>query len=96
MSATRERLKEVYGADDSSLNGHRPVNVGTVERGLSVAAGAVLAVYGLKQRSLPGLCAAAAGGALIYRGATGHCHAYEALGINSAYGRAGLPGLRAL
>jgi uncharacterized membrane protein len=62
------------------------VNVGRVERWLSMAAGGALAAYGLKRRELPGGAAALAGAALLYRGATGHCDVYQALGINSAGG----------
>jgi uncharacterized membrane protein len=32
---------------------------------------------------LPGLLVAAVGGALVHRGATGHCHAYDALNIDT-------------
>ena len=62
------------------------VNVGGIERVVSMVAGATLAVAGLQRRTLPGAVAAVLGGALVYRGATGHCSAYEALGINSAQG----------
>jgi uncharacterized membrane protein len=62
------------------------VNVGRVERWLSMVAGGALAAYGLKRRELPGGAAAIAGAALLYRGATGHCDVYQALGINSAGG----------
>ena len=60
------------------------VNVGQGERAISAVAGGALALAGLKMRSLPGVLLAAVGGALVYRGASGHCHAYEALGINTA------------
>ena len=58
------------------------VNIGRVERWLSMAAGGALAAYALKRRELPGGAAALAGAALLYRGATGHCDIYHALGIN--------------
>src|SRR5439155_25922665 len=44
--------------------------------------GGALAVYGLARRSLGGLVLAALGGLLAYRGITGHCDAYEALGVD--------------
>jgi len=59
-------------------------NVGDMERAVSVAAGSIVALLGLSRGSLPGLLGIAVGGSLIYRGATGHCHMYEALGINTA------------
>ncbi len=60
-------------------------NVGDAERGASIAAGSILALFGAARRSLPGLIAAGIGGALIYRGATGRCAAYEKLGIDTAH-----------
>jgi hypothetical protein len=60
------------------------VNVGQGERWLSVLAGGVLGGYGLSRHSLWGLALVGIGGALAYRGLTGHCPAYEALGINTA------------
>jgi uncharacterized membrane protein len=60
------------------------VNVGPEERAASTVAGAVLAGIGLGRGGLVGLLFAAAGGALAYRGVTGHCSAYAAAGINTA------------
>ena len=60
------------------------VNVSRVERWLSMVAGGALAAYGLKRREMPGGAVAIAGAALLYRGATGHCDLYQALGINRA------------
>lgn len=59
-------------------------NVGEPERWLSVIAGSAIAAYGLKMRSIPGLVLAGVGGALVWRGATGHCNVYESMGISSA------------
>jgi uncharacterized membrane protein len=59
-------------------------NVGNAERQLSLAAGAILAVLGLTRGNLPGLLVAGTGGALAYRGVTGYCHMYNALGVNTA------------
>src|SRR5215471_18620365 len=60
------------------------VNVGSAERSASVAAGAILAVLGISRRSLPGMLVAGLGGMMLYRGATGHCHLYDAMGIDTA------------
>jgi uncharacterized membrane protein len=62
------------------------VNVGRFERWLSMAAGGALAAYALRRRSIPGSIAALAGAGLLYRGATGHCDVYQALGVNRAGG----------
>lgn len=61
-----------------------PVNVGDTERAISVAAGAIAVLMGLSRRSVPGLVCAGVGGAMIYRGVTGHCHAYSALGVDTS------------
>jgi uncharacterized membrane protein len=59
-------------------------NVAEPERWVSVIAGSALAAYGLKLRSIPGLVVGAIGGALIHRGATGHCLVYESMGMTTA------------
>jgi uncharacterized membrane protein len=60
------------------------VNVNQQERTPSAVLGAVLLLIGLGRRSLGGAVVALAGGELLYRGLSGHCHLYEALGINTA------------
>jgi uncharacterized membrane protein len=59
-------------------------NINNAERWFSVVAGTALAAYGLTRRSVPGLLLAVGGGALAWRGATGHCMAYRILGISTA------------
>jgi uncharacterized membrane protein len=68
------------------VRGHtaRGINVGSSERIFSILGGAVLGLYGLARIRLSGVVLAALGGALIYRGVTGHCGAYESLGIDRA------------
>src|SRR5436190_5126854 len=64
------------------------VNVADFERWASALGGAALTAYAIKQlkdRSPSGPALAAAGTALIYRGATGHCPVYSAAGINTAH-----------
>jgi uncharacterized membrane protein len=75
--------RNAFGERRLSESG-REVNVGDQERAVSVAAGSILALLGLSRGSLPGLLVAGVGGALAYRGVTGHCHAYQALGVNTA------------
>ncbi len=60
------------------------VNVGDTERLLSFVGGTALGLFGLSRGSLGGLALAAAGGSLVYRGATGHCSLYQALDISTA------------
>jgi uncharacterized membrane protein len=60
------------------------VNVGDIERWASLLGGGALALFGLSRGSLGGLGLAALGGVLAYRGATGHCNVYGALGLSTA------------
>ena len=59
------------------------INVPSPERIGSLAAGVGLVAYGLSRKSFGGALLALLGGALIGRGATGHCALYQTLGINS-------------
>jgi uncharacterized membrane protein len=68
----------------SDISREQWLNVGDTERIVSASAGAILVAQGLVRRDLVGWLIAGIGGALAYRGATGHCHAYEAAGLNSA------------
>jgi uncharacterized membrane protein len=61
-----------------------PQNVSTEERVISTVVGGALIVSGIARGSLGGLALAAAGGGLLHRGVSGHCLAYEFLGINRA------------
>jgi uncharacterized membrane protein len=59
-------------------------NVGDRERLLSAVTGVALGAVGLHRKGIPGLIIASLGGALIYRGASGYCSTYSALGMNTA------------
>lgn len=59
-------------------------NISDLERWISMAAGAGLTLYGLSRARKSGWLLATLGGMLAQRGATGHCHVYEALGVNTA------------
>lgn len=60
------------------------VNVDGTERMASTALGGVLLLLGLRNRSIGGLVTALAGGTLVYRGLSGRCSVYQALGVNTA------------
>jgi Protein of unknown function (DUF2892) len=60
------------------------INVGANERLCCSLAGGALALFGLSRVSWAGLAIAAVGGALLYRGTTGHCYLYSAMGVNTA------------
>jgi len=68
--------------EDRDINSQ--VNVGRVERWMSLVAGAALAAYAIRRRTPASGAGAIAGAALMYRGATGHCDVYQRLGINRA------------
>ena len=73
-----------FPGDAEDARAHSSRNVSDAERWASVAAGAGLVLLGLRKRSAAGLALAGMGGLLMRRGATGHCHTYEALGLNTA------------
>jgi len=75
--------------DSVSSTSHSEQNVAPLERMASAAIGAAAIGYGLSRRSLAGFFLAAFGGALLHRGVTGHCYAYDALGIDTRNTSAG-------
>ena len=68
--------------EDARVRSRR--NISDVERWLSAIAGTALTAYGLSRRRPSGWALTALGAMLVQRGATGHCHTYEAFGINTA------------
>lgn len=84
---TSETLDRKHNVEDARYTFEnmpsRHINVGESERWLSVAGGLGLVLYGLKTRGLMGLTLGAIGGAMLYRGSTGHCPAYESLGLST-------------
>jgi|SRR5579884_91380 len=63
---------------------HDARNVGQVERSVSLATGVLLAVLGVRRRGILGAIAATVAAELLYRGATGFCPVYAALGIDTS------------
>jgi uncharacterized membrane protein len=59
-------------------------NVNNVERAASTIAGGALLAYGLKTGGVGGTLLSILGGEMLFRGTTGHCHLYDALGVNTA------------
>jgi uncharacterized membrane protein len=59
-------------------------NINQQQRIVSALAGTALLLAGLTRGRWSGLLLGGTGAALIYRGATGHCELYHALGINTA------------
>ncbi len=58
-------------------------NVNSVERAASAIAGGAMLAYGLKQGGVGGTILSILGGGMLVRGATGHCHVYDALGVDT-------------
>jgi hypothetical protein len=77
--AARENSNHHHGNGRGHAD-HNKINVGESERQLSMIGGTVLAVCGLLRGSFSGLMLAGIGGALIWRGHTGHCEMYHMLG----------------
>ena len=59
-------------------------NVDPLEGAISVGAGVLFLVAALFPRSIKQLLMLSIGGGLLYRGMTGHCPAYKALGVDTA------------
>ena len=70
--------------DQPARSNLQHINVGRGERLASLLSGGALALFGITRGTLGGLATALVGGSLVYRGATGHCSGYAALGINTA------------
>jgi len=62
------------------------VNISEPERLVSAVAGGFFAIYGVRRKGWAGLGLAALGAELLRRGMTGHCMAYDALGVSTRDG----------
>lgn len=63
---------------------HDARNVGAIERWISVGMGGLLLLGALRRRDVWGGLAGAGSAVLLYRGVTGFCPAYGALGLDTA------------
>lgn len=59
-------------------------NISDAERWASMAGGTALTLYGLSRFRRQGWILAAFGLLLFRRGASGHCHTYDVLGVSTA------------
>ena len=88
MASLIQSLKDPLPAAPSSpppaAGGAFAVNVGEAERWASALTGGAMVLYGLGRRSIGGLAVAVAGGAVAYRGLSGHCSVYQKLGLDTA------------
>jgi uncharacterized membrane protein len=67
---------------DSARRADTPVNVGNMERWLSLLGGGLLALATVP-RSLGTAVLLGGAGALLYRGWTGHCPLYQMMGLRT-------------
>ncbi len=93
-------LSSSYSGGNASsfppATGSSRINVGKVERTLSVIAGTALAVYAFRKfNSVSGKMLGLASLALLKRGVTGYCEVNNAIGRNSAHTSAGAMEVRA-
>lgn len=63
---------------------HDARNVGAIERWISVGLGGLLLLGAFRRRDVLGALAGAGSAVLLYRGVTGYCPAYGAIGIDTA------------
>jgi uncharacterized membrane protein len=73
-----------FPADAEDARVHSRRNISHTERWVSVAAGTLMAVYGVSRRRGNGWLLATMGALLVRRGVTGHCHTYDFIGVNRA------------
>ena len=79
FSPLLDQAKDLVGGE------HLETNVAELERYGSILGGAVLAFYSLRRLGhADGWAALALGGGLIYRGLSGHCGVYNAIGVNTS------------
>lgn len=86
MDRNRDPEREHRRAMSRQGMGER-LNVGNSERVVSALAGGLLAMWGLRRKGTLGYGAMALGAELLYRGTTGHCPAYSAMGVSTRESR---------
>jgi uncharacterized membrane protein len=64
-------------------------HVNSVERAVSADAGGAILAYALKHGGLVVTLLSILGGGMLFRGATGHCHVYDALGVDTTTDESG-------
>lgn len=82
MAASTHITPQPRRPGNNAQRADRPVNVGDLERYLSMLGGGLLALCTLR-RSLSTVVLLGGAGALLYRGWTGHCALYQTMGLSS-------------
>jgi uncharacterized membrane protein len=83
-SAVRRVATKAIRDQEEEREAASRINVGDAERWASAIGGSLLMAHGLRRGTFGGLALAMLGGALVYRGYTGHCQAYGALNIDTS------------
>jgi len=81
---SKEREVEPQNPLPAARKEYDGTNVHKIERLVSIVGGAALILYGAKRGGLSGAMMAVAGGGLGLRGLSGHCPAYQTLGLSTA------------
>jgi uncharacterized membrane protein len=81
-----QESQESQGMEQQNTSEQHQINVGQQERMASIVGGGLLTLLGLRRRSTFGALVAVVGGSLVYRGVTGHCPMYAAMGKSTAVG----------
>jgi uncharacterized membrane protein len=84
MAANETALTQSNGDREAAIRAQSETNVNEIERWASAIGGGALALYGLTRGTFGGVTLALAGAALLHRGLTGHCHLYDAIGVNTS------------
>ena len=79
----RSSINSAYSGRDRRNTQNKTSNVNNLERMISALGGGVLSVVGLKKGGLSGIGLALVGGGLAWRGVSGTCGVYKALGIDT-------------
>ena len=83
MAASTRNTPPPRHPADRAQRADRPVNVGDLERCLSLLGGGLLALCTIR-RSLGTVVLLGGAGALLYSGWTGHCALYQTMELSSA------------
>ena len=83
MAASTHTLPQTRRPADRPQQADQTVNVGDLERWLSLLGGGLLALA-TGRRSLGTVVLLAGAGALLYRGWTGHCALYQTMSLRTA------------
>ena len=82
MSLSTRPFARLSALDEIARQDRR--NVGAAERAVSLIAGGLLGAAGILLKSRARILLGLMGGALVHRGASGHCELYRLVGMNTA------------